>query len=339
VRVRVNGQKRDIDRQLELIGDGERCLSRRNIERAVVLELQQHWKSRRRFVGEVQPDRRTHRFRLAGGLEVHVQHEIGAGVETPGHVVGLLRGRRSRFPEQEMTFGLETSGHDLQVHSGKPDPGILSITRARPPAGIEKDVGVVHEPRLARQNLDCAYESGRRERVRENEIVELVAALGGKREARRRRQDEIGRSKLPRRDERWRRWSGRSVTFRRTVLHPAREKVDLGIGEPPLANEAAVPGNRRPRGHETPAGHLDDLPRTPGDVSIANQRKRPWPSFVMTRNAIRVEHGGDIARKRWMGCDGVIASCRPITSARGNQGCERDRERGGTSRSTDHGVT
>ena len=54
VRVRINGQQIRLERQPEVVGYGEIAVAGRNVQRAIVLQLHQHRKLRRRLDGEIQ---------------------------------------------------------------------------------------------------------------------------------------------------------------------------------------------------------------------------------------------------------------------------------------------
>src|SRR5439155_4446642 len=80
------------------------------------LELNQHRVLRLRLLSEVQADRWLRQLRLACGVQVDIEHEIIARVETPGH--GRLDHRTAAgFPEQEVTVGIESVARDHKIHA------------------------------------------------------------------------------------------------------------------------------------------------------------------------------------------------------------------------------
>ena len=102
VRVRIDAQRRDIDRHLEPIGDLVVILAGGNVDR-LRPETEHQWCPRRRFIGEIQADRRANRFGTTGWLQVHLDDEISAGFERP--LIRLPPGRLAGRPAQKMSVG------------------------------------------------------------------------------------------------------------------------------------------------------------------------------------------------------------------------------------------
>src|SRR5581483_6580678 len=111
-------------RQSETVGDQETFLARRDVELRVVFELQEHRESCRRLVGEIQADTRLNDLRLSRGLQVCVEDQIGALVESQRHAVRLRRRHSPRLPEQQMTVGIEYLGFDADLHSSETRSGL-----------------------------------------------------------------------------------------------------------------------------------------------------------------------------------------------------------------------
>ena len=78
MRMRIDGQKIDIDGQRELVGYQEILLAGRNVEFDVVLELEQHGQLCRGLRREVEADARLDDFGFAGGLHVRIENEVRA---------------------------------------------------------------------------------------------------------------------------------------------------------------------------------------------------------------------------------------------------------------------
>ena len=76
------------------------------------------------------------------------------------------------------------------------------------------------------------------------------------------------------------------------------------IRQPPLADEVAMPLDRRPGRHVTPAGHLRNLPGAPANLLVGGQWERSSTAVVMAWGAPRVDDRRDVGRKRWRCPDG-----------------------------------
>src|ERR1700733_400769 len=72
-------------RKFEMIFDDKGRVARGDIEGSVVLKLQKHGVRCGRFVGKIETDGGLHSLGFAGRFQVHVEDEIVAGVESPGH--------------------------------------------------------------------------------------------------------------------------------------------------------------------------------------------------------------------------------------------------------------
>jgi hypothetical protein len=210
-----------------------------------------------------------------------------------------------------MAVRLEAVGDDLQVHSGKAHGRIGGVAPARPAGSIDQHVGVMHEPWRTRQDLDRSHVGRLVDGRRQHEVVEPIVAVRVEHEAWWRRQHEIGCAKLPRGGERWR---GRhsSVAFGRSSLHPGFQLRDLVIRQPPLADEVAMPLDRRPGRHVTPASHLHNLASALANLLVGRQWERSNAAGVMTWGAPRVNDRRNVGRKRGR---------RPVTGT-----ASRDRE-------------
>ena len=151
--MRIDGQNVGIERQLEIVGDSEIAHACRDIERLIVLQLNQQREFGLGFVGEIQADGRPHFFRFAGRLQVDIEHQFVAWVETPCESIGLDVRRAPRFPKQEIAVGIERAAADDEVHAGKalPRRRFLQVRRSR---AIDQQIGMMHHARLARFDLD-----------------------------------------------------------------------------------------------------------------------------------------------------------------------------------------
>ena len=110
VSVRIDTEDIHIDWQRVIVRNKEVFVPGRNIDCAVVFQLQQHRMLGGRLVGEVKADTRLNGFRLAGGTQVHVQHQVIAGIKAPRHVRRFFRQNRAGLPEEEMAIGIKFVG-------------------------------------------------------------------------------------------------------------------------------------------------------------------------------------------------------------------------------------
>src|SRR5262249_32047977 len=152
MRVRIDGEHLNVDRQAQLIRDDEIARARWDVERAIVLELNEHGKLRRGFARKVQTDRRLHWLRLPDWLEMGVQYQIILWIEAPRHPGRLLPWRSARFPKEEMAIGIEGLAFERQIHAREAfAPGCLTETRRAGP--IDQQVRMMHGVCVARTDL------------------------------------------------------------------------------------------------------------------------------------------------------------------------------------------
>ncbi len=116
VRVRVDGKQVGIERQAKVVRYQEIAVARRNVERAIVLQLRVFGL---RLAREIKSDRRLYQLGLAGGPEVNVEDQVVARIEAPRHAGGLFPGRSAGLPEKEVAIGIEGIGCDRDIHAGE----------------------------------------------------------------------------------------------------------------------------------------------------------------------------------------------------------------------------
>ena len=107
MRMRINRQQLHRFRQREFIAHQEIIFAGGNIQRAIVVQLQQNRKFCGRLVREINSDAGLNGFRCARGLQVRVQHQIVSGVESERHPGRLHNRSAARLPKQEMPVGIE----------------------------------------------------------------------------------------------------------------------------------------------------------------------------------------------------------------------------------------
>ena len=149
-----------------------------DIERTIMLQLQQHGVAGLRVASEVQSDRGLHLLGLAGGAKVDVENEVHAGVGAPRHAVGFDHRAAARLPREEVTVGIEGLFFDVEVHAGEAGAGDL-LRPARGARTVEDDIGVVKRLGVAGPDFDGLYPTGGRDRDGKDEIPEDFGAVGG----------------------------------------------------------------------------------------------------------------------------------------------------------------
>ena len=92
-------------------------------------------------------------LRLAGGLQVQVEHQIAARVESPRKAVRFDVRRAARLPEQKIAVRIEGTAADLQIHAGKTFPpcGLLQPRRS---GAVHQKIGMMHHARQPGPDLD-----------------------------------------------------------------------------------------------------------------------------------------------------------------------------------------
>ncbi len=258
VRVRIDGQHVGVERKTEVVGDDEVAVTGGNVERAVMLELYQHREPVRWLVGEVQADRGLRPLGLSGGLEMRVEHQFIARIETPRQAVRLLPGRAAGLPEQEVAVEIEGGALDRQIHSGEAGAWFL-LQAARRAGTVDDQVGVMHREFIAfaalhGADLDCPDVVCGLELRRQDEVPENVGAGSGHGERAGGFEDHVGRSQLPAIGEMRGRWLLSGRAFRRALGDPFGDAGDLRVTEPPLVHKIAVAGSGQPGRHLAAAG-------------------------------------------------------------------------------------
>jgi len=228
VGMRVESEELDVPRKSEGIFDHELWIAGRNIERAIVFELQKNGKVSGRFAGEINADGGLDGFGFAGRLEMRVEDEIVAGVETEGEP-GRFNDRGAAWlPKKKMAIGVEGFGFDLQLHTGEAAAGRFFLA-AGGLGAVHKEIGVMYEALVARMDFDGFDETGSAEGGSENKIPVDIAAAGGNFKRSGGVEDEIGLTELPAGSEMR---SGRnvaSVAFGSAAVEPFLEECDFGV--------------------------------------------------------------------------------------------------------------
>jgi len=237
--LRVDGEELHVERQLEVVGDEEVLHPGWDVEGAVVLELQEHREARLGLVVEVQADQGPDLLGLARGLEVHVDHEIGSGLDRPCHALRFDERHRSGLPEQEMTFRVERCGLDSQIHPAETRLRIPCVERSRGARAIDQDVRVMHDLLAAGADLDRVDVPGGADRHRQHEVAKHIGALAGQRVWLRHLEHEVRFPVLPAGGETREAGTLRFRTLWCAFFHPFRDRLNLRVRQPALAHERA----------------------------------------------------------------------------------------------------
>ena len=99
--------------------------ARRNVERRIILKLEEHRKLRGRFIGKVQAKTRLDRFGPSGRLEVGVEHEVVTRIQSERHTRRFRVRHGTWFPEKEVAVRIEGLRFNPQLHAGKAVSGIF----------------------------------------------------------------------------------------------------------------------------------------------------------------------------------------------------------------------
>ncbi len=191
--MRLDGQHVDVDRQLIAIGDDVLARTRRDLDR-LASQPQADRRARRRGVGEEEADGHGHALHFPGRLEMQLHDEVAARLEPPLRALGRRMRRLSRRPSEQLPFGIAR----VALHAaGIAGLGIARVELTRRPRAVDAEVGVVHDPRVARMKFDGADVARRGHRNRHHEGAEHIGAVGRHLIRLGHAHDEIGRAQLP----------------------------------------------------------------------------------------------------------------------------------------------
>ena len=137
MRVRINRQDVEVHRRAIFVGDQKVRFPRRNVQRAVVLQLDQHRETALRLVREVHPDHRIDRLLFSRRLQVNVEDQVHAGIRAPRHTVGFHHRTAARLPRKKMPVRLKALFFEDHVHAGKARAGRDSPAAAPHASGPE----------------------------------------------------------------------------------------------------------------------------------------------------------------------------------------------------------
>jgi hypothetical protein len=132
--------------------------------------------------------------------------------------------------------------------------------------------------------------------------------------------DQVRLPHLPIRDRRWRGTESRGIALHSPLLDPPPDRLDLGAAQPPLADEAAVPGLRQPWRHDAFRRHLGNPLRPRLHVVVRQQRERRDLPRPMAGTAPLHDDRSHMPGER----DGIAGDRRAIAPAEGSGTKEQD---------------
>ncbi len=303
MRVRIDAEGVDIDGQAEGILDDENAIVGGDVELLVGIELKQHGVLRGGLRGKVEADASGHDLGLSTGLEVHVEDEVVAGIEAPGHGRRFLEDGCVGLPEEEVAVGIEDiAGVDFEFHAAE---AVLPVggMRSAPGAGaIDEDIRVMHDLRDAGENLYGADVVGLGEGIGKDEVVEDVGAGGLEGEGAGNGEDEIGLACLPVRVIVGRGRSFRGIALGHAGGDPAADEGDVFLADAAVVDEVAIARLGQPGRHEARLRDLHHLGTATARVLIAEEAEGSAAAGVMAGAAVLIDDGGDLAAP----CDGCL---------------------------------
>ena len=146
VGVGVDGEEVYVGGEFEGVLYGEAGGAGWDVECGVIFKLEEDGELGGGGWGEVEADAGANGLGLAGGLEVHIQDEVVAGVETPGLGGGLDEGGGVGLPVEEVTVGVEgVAGVDEDVHAGDAELPVGGVGVAEGGGAVDGEVSVVND--------------------------------------------------------------------------------------------------------------------------------------------------------------------------------------------------
>ena len=228
VGVRVKSEEMDIFGQGEGVFDDKVLVTGRNVERAIVLELQQNGKAGGGLGCEVDADRGLDGFEFAGRLKVSVEDKIVARIEAKRVAGRFDDGSTAWLPKKKVAIRIESFGFDLQFHAGKTAAGRFFVATGRL-GTVHEEIGVMDQSLVARMDFNGFDETGRGDGGAENKVPIDVAAAGGNFKGSGRMEDEIGLAELPAGSEMGRRREIVVVSFGSAGVKPFLEQRDFCV--------------------------------------------------------------------------------------------------------------
>ncbi len=306
MRVRVDREEINVDGEREFVGDKKIFLTGRNVEPAIVFQLQKHGVKCCRLVRQVQPKTGLDGFLFSGRLQVNVENEVRVFVQAERHAIGLGLGHGAGLPEKEVAVWIKGFGFDFDFHAGETRSRLCFLASRGLPA-VHQNIGMVDDAFITRANLDSFQPACAIERSAKDEIPIHVRAACREHEGFVRLDDLVWLSKLPARDESWCRWEIGGIAFIVSLLDPFLKEGDLLGGEAKFAGKFQFTRLGQPRRHEMSLRNRGDLPGMGFCVLVRKQREGSGLSST-------VAHGTRVEENR---CDVAVESdSRPCGSGK-----------------------
>ena len=246
---------------------------------------------------------------------MHIEDQVIAGIESPGHALRLNQHRRVRLPKQKIAIGIKLVARiHFQLHPGNTVFPFRRVRTAKRCGAIDEDVGVMNDLRRGRADLHGANVMRLLERIGQNEVAKDVGSGGSQSKRAFHRQDQIRSAVLPGIAVLGRgRRCGR-IALCHPGLHPFGDQRYLVVGEPPLICKVSVAMFREPGRHVARRGDGSHLRAPAPGILIGQQAERAGTAGMVTRGAVVVDQRRDLVRPgdgRVLRCGGSFACPKP----------------------------
>ena len=200
--MRIDGENVHIHRQYEVVAYREVRGARRDVQGAIVLQLQQHGILRSGLVGEVQSDRGLTSSGLPVGCMWTFRTRSEPGSARQAMPSGSTHGVPPGFQNRKWLSGSKVSDSTLRSMPAKPAPGVFSCVRAER-LRSNQYIRMMDGTCIAGAYLDSFDPARARNLQRQHEIPILIRSTGGQMIGGRRVDHQVRFAKLPARNERW----------------------------------------------------------------------------------------------------------------------------------------
>ena len=225
--------------------------------------------------------------RLARGVVVHLQHDVGARRQENRSPWRQPAGRKTRHVSANRTVG--HPGLGVAAALGRRDPGLRIDQPLRSGLAVERD-DVVHDAPIAGSHFDALDPGVFLESRRHHDPLVIDRPRGRDAERLRHLEDLVGLADVPAVEEGQRSGCLPRIALGRAAIGPAGDRVDLRLRETTVVLEVADGRIGVPRRH-LPAHGGSLHGRRPGArVAVGQHRKRRRFARPMAGLAMLLEH-------------------------------------------------
>ena len=294
VRMRLDRDHFDVHRQLVMVRHDVLTCAGRDLDR-LAPEAQTDRCSRRRRVGKEQSDRHLDGFRLSRRLEMQLDDEIAAWLETPLRPIRRGMRRLAGRPPEQLPFRIPR----VALHAAAVSRlGVARIELAGGSRAIDTEVRMMDNARVAGPELQPPHISRTGHRNRDHERSKDVRATLRHGVRLGHADHDVGDTQPPAvLPVRHRREIG-GVAFGRAARDPLLQRFELAVGEPPLVLELAFARLGLPRRHDPPAGDRGDLRGATPDILEGQQAEGTDFAGTVARGAARPDDRRDVFVER-----------------------------------------